>query len=143
MTDVDEFMKDTFAHFGVKGMRWGVRRSKSPVAAGVVDLPGGKIATYGGKNQPASDDAKKAAVSKRIVDQSGTKSLSNRELQELVTRMNLEQQYSNLASKQPTTMSKGQGFIKSVLNSGKTINEVVAFSNSPAGQAIRDQLANK
>lgn len=69
-------LDDVLEHFGIKGMRWGVRR-KNP-------------------QHPASDDATLAKAHKAKAKASGTKALSNKELQELVTRMNLEQQYSRL-----------------------------------------------
>lgn len=81
-------------------MRWGVRRNDgNPVEVSLDSQPGSKVTTKGGYNQPASEDAKKVAVSKQKAKTSSTDSLSTKELQELVNRMNLEQQYSKLTSK--------------------------------------------
>lgn len=73
-------LTEVLAHYGVKGMRWGVRRKSS--------------------SPSDSDDAKRAAASKARIKRGNTGPLSNKELQDLVTRMNLEQQYSRLS--QPT-----------------------------------------
>lgn len=80
-------VNDFFEHHGIKGMHWGVRRGRS--------------------SEPASEDATRAANLKSKVKSSGTKSLSNEELQSLVTRMNLESQFKNLSDKHK---SAGQKF---------------------------------
>lgn len=88
---------DTFlAHYGVKGMKWGVHRDRTPTAVEVKTRPGKKVKTSGGKHQSASEDAIRAAKIRQQAKKSTTDSLSNKELQELVSRMNLEQQYRNL-----------------------------------------------
>jgi hypothetical protein len=84
----------TLAHFGVKGMRWGVRRSEK-------ELHGGK------SSHPESEDHRNAAAAKDKARKHGTKSLSNKELQDMINRMNLEQQYARVA---PTP--KGVRFLK-------------------------------
>lgn len=95
-------LNDILAHYGVKGMKWGVRR-RSSVPDGKVQVsqakPGAKLKTAGGKGFKADPDAIAARASAQVVKKSGTAALSNKELQALVTRMNLEQQYSNLATK--------------------------------------------
>lgn len=95
--DVEAFI----AHFGVKGMKWGVRRGRSTSSG------------------PVSDDAAKAHALKTQVKTSGTKSLNNDELQHLVTRMNLEQQYGRLTESSPTHLSNGQKFVKGAVSAGK------------------------
>lgn len=72
------------SHYGVKGMRWGVRRSLSQPSSG------------------ASDDATRASQLQRKARTGGTKALTNRDLQDLVTRLNLEQQYDRLRPRRPS-----------------------------------------
>ena len=98
MEDVDEFL----AHYGVKGMKWGVRRNRSAVEVSVKATPGRRVKARGGENQSAHEDAIRAATYKRVATKSTTDALSTKQLQEVVNRMNLEQQYNRL---RPTNMS--------------------------------------
>jgi hypothetical protein len=95
MGEIDEFL----AHFGVKGMRWGVR--KRHPASSSPRHPSG----------PVSSDAAKAARLQTRVSQHGTRSLTNAELQTLVTRLNLETQHGRL---NPKHVSAGQAFVTDV-----------------------------
>ena len=108
-----ETLDEVLAHYGVRGMRWGVRRSAAelsgPQPVTIDAKPGKKIQTSGGKGQPVSDDAKLAAVYRQKAKASGPQSLSNAEMQTIVTRMNLEQQYMKLNPKQ---VSLGEKFLK-------------------------------
>jgi hypothetical protein len=112
----------TIFHWGVKGMRWGVRKDRSPVEVTTSSKPGGRVKAKGGQNQPASEDAVKAAQAHRIARKSTTDALSNKELQALVNRMNLEQQYNQLNSNGPRA-SAGRKFASEFLqNGGKDIS---------------------
>ena len=96
-------------HFGVKGMRWGVRNERS-VATDIHTDTGivrrrTKVRTKGGEAQPAHEDAVKAAVQKQKLKKSGTDALSNNELKDLASRLELEVRVETLATK------KGRKFI--------------------------------
>jgi 2'-5' RNA ligase len=112
--------EDFLAHYGIKGMKWGVRR-KNPSGPAPVEVRSGdgrKIKTRGGERQPASNDALRAAVLKQVAKKSTTDALSTKDLQELVTRLNLEQQYSRLRPKRPS--EQVASFISTtLLNIGK------------------------
>ena len=85
--------EDVLAHFGVKGMKWGVRKKRDSIG--------------GGDSGPhKSTDAVQVGASKAKVKKGGTDALSTRELQDLVTRMNLERQFSSLAPPNKTTAAK-------------------------------------
>ena len=110
MEDSEEFLQ----HYGVLGMRWGVRRKSGgggggPTTIKVNARPGQKIITTGGHKQPTSDEAKLAAAIRQKARASGPQSLSNNEMRTLVDRMNLEQQYARLNPKQK---SLGEKFIQ-------------------------------
>lgn len=133
----DAFVGEFLEHYGVKGMKWGKRRSRAErlqaraektEAAKKVTVetkPGGRgLKATGGKGRDASEDAIKAAVGKQIAKKSGVDALSNQELQAVVQRMNLEQQYAKLSKGQ---QSDGQKFMEKWLkDSGQGIlNDVV------------------
>lgn len=117
---------DILEHYGIKGMHWGVRRSD----------PGGSSAP----SHPMSEDAARASAFRDIAKSSGVHALSNKELKDLNERMNLEQNYARLVaenSKGAAHIKRGEAFVKEVLKTGKTINEVMAFLRSPAGVALK------
>jgi hypothetical protein len=141
--------KDFLEHYGIKGMRWGVRRetgSNGRVDATPVTVtqpkPGSRLTATGGQNHPAHEDATKAVAARQKARASTLAALSNDELQATVKRMQLEQQYSDLMNKRQgkSAAKKGQEIVKGLLGMGKTANEVMAFHNSPAGKELRKTL---
>ncbi len=136
---------DVLEHYGKKGMKWGVRKSdSSPTSATVTQKkPGGKLSTSGGKNQPASSDAKTAATSRQTAKSSGIHALDNNQLQTAVRRMQLEQQFSQLTAQRNTSpLAVGKRFVNELLGVGKTANEVIKFNESPAGKNLKKQLTD-
>lgn len=111
-------------HYGVKGMKWGVRRAASQLGAA----------------RPKSDDALVANAAKRKARVKGLDSLSNKELKDLSTRLNLETQVSSL-SKKRNTLARGSATVASVIAAGATVNSAIAFSKTPAGKLIAKQIA--
>jgi len=105
-------------HYGVKGMKWGVRRNRptSPVTTQSVVNAGlrgkTKVKAKGGVAHPATQDAIKAAELKRKHQKSGPAALSNNELRDLATRMQLEQQVKVLNAQ---SKSSGKKFVKDTL----------------------------
>ena len=119
MTDVDNYLE----HFGIKGMKWGVRRessgsSSSPSTVSVKKAAfGNGLRATGGKGLPAHGDAIKAAKSQQRLKKSGVSSLSNKELKSLVERMDLEQRYSGIVEKRSQSREKK---VKKFIETSKT-----------------------
>lgn len=83
-------------HFGVKGMKWGVVHDKvtnHPVAKAVASSP----------------DHKTAAMIRTKAKVAGVNTLSNKELEDLLTRMNLETRFVNLKQVEHDQSLVGKG----------------------------------
>ena len=107
-----EVGKTFLEHHGVKGMKWGVRRSKRQLARAAKKSGGAKSA----------------------------KDMSDAELRAVINRIDMERRYSTLTS-QRSRASSGHNAVKAALATGATVNAAIAFARSPAGQAIRAGLS--
>lgn len=87
--DLDDFLE----HFGVKGMRWGSRKSR----------PTG---------EPSEDAARTGEILEKVKKARGTHTLTNDELKKLNERLNLEQNYSRLVSGEASPVAEGEKFVK-------------------------------
>lgn len=112
--DDDELVDDFLQHFGVKGMHWGARRAQA-------------------KRASSSDDANSASdAHSKAKKAGGTHALTNKELQDLVTRMNLEKQFNTL---KPTSKSKvAVKFVADVL---------ISAGKQQATKLAQEQLAKQ
>lgn len=153
-------MPEDLKHYGVKGMKWGVRKDRAksaysdykkkrsaPTEVETSQKPGQFVKSKGGRNQSASEDAVQAQRYRQIAKASTTDSLSNKELQALVNRMNLEQQYNNLAS-QSDRRSRGTKLVNSILGNKQAREQALGqLSDLNPGTAtkinqVADVLAN-
>jgi hypothetical protein len=132
-------MSNHLEHHGIKGQKWGVRRANSsgPMEVTTRAKPGKMVKAKGGTGHPAHEDAVKAAISRQKAKKSTTDALSSKELQDLVLRMNLEQQYSRLKTTDPHTKSEVLKIVNRVTAAGNTVNKIHTFVNSPAGKALK------
>ena len=131
------------AHHGVKGMKWGVRKSDVPAGETRVTQKGKKLKGEGGKGLPPHEDATRAAVSKQKIKGSGIQSLSNKELKDLHQRMNLEQNVRELSVKEKqSTANPATRFIKrTLLTSGK--QEAQKASNNAMAKGVANLMKAK
>jgi hypothetical protein len=103
--EVDEFI----AHYGTKGMKWGVRKkSSSSSSTTVTDRRGNPIRKT---NSNLATDAVRTRVNQAVAKKRGTDVLSTKELQDLVTRLNLEKQYDQLNPPQVSAGKKAAGIL--------------------------------
>lgn len=135
------------AHWGVRGMKWGHRRSKEEISADrqqvEVKVKAGKgvVKTSGGKELQPHEDAINAKASKQRARASTTDALSNQELQALVTRMNLEQQYSRLAGpKERSLTTKGAAFLSKHL-ADDSVNQPIRSLMTDVGTPAKGMSA--
>lgn len=99
---------DFLKHYGIKGMRWGRRRASSDDGASSTS----SVKATPIEKPKASADATAVSTYRSRVAAGGVDALSTKELQQLVNRQNLEQQYAKL---NPEPMSKGQKFMTETL----------------------------
>lgn len=109
-------IQEYLAHYGVKGQRWGVRRTRAALA---------RAARREGR-EPSPEAARAKALSKKKRSQ-----LTNEELRFLNERQNLEQNNRRL---NPTVVEKGHNKTKAVLALAGTAVAAERFINSPTGK---------
>jgi 2'-5' RNA ligase len=114
---------DILAHHGVKGMHWGVRKD-------------GSSASSPTRRTAASADTKQVDAHLKKIATGGTRALNTKELQEVVSRMNLEQQYSKMVAEK-STLDAGHDQVKKALALGQTAHNIYSLVNSPGGKALR------
>ena len=90
--DHDAFEGESIEHFGVKGMRWGVERSR----------------TARTDDNSKSADAARAHATADTIKKHGVNAVSNADLQHLVNRSNLEKQHASLST---ANRSDGKKFL--------------------------------
>ena len=115
-------------HHGIKGMKWGVRRTAAQLGhpTGKIDLQKTKkrvdaagtiVNETRNINNTASKKVQKKAQKQKL---SEAKTVSDQELRERVNRLNMEQQYVRMSTEQ---INAGRSNVSSVLNNvGTAIN---------------------
>jgi hypothetical protein len=104
---------DYLAHYGILGMKWGVRRFQNK--DGTLTSSGKKRYRERYKTDEPHEDYKKAHTSKSI------KSMSDAELRNRLNRLQMERQYSQLSS---SNVSKGREYVQKIIKAGTTVATV-------------------
>lgn len=167
-SNVNYIIDDVLEHFGVKGMKWGVRNTReragdvilergfaisttgsrargaarsakrASTPVKVVDK-GKKLKTSGGKGRPAHPDALEAHKIGQIVKKSGPKAVSNQDLQKYANRLQIEQNVSRLSGNQKNAGLKvSQIVLKQAGN--KAIQEVTGGAMSQIKKTLLKRM---
>lgn len=98
-------------HYGVLGMKWGVRKDRG----GGVSKTGRRFRSKKEKT-PVHEDYARAHSKKSV------KSMSDAELRNRINRLQMEKQYKELSG---ASVNKGKKFASRVLKDVKTANDVI------------------
>lgn len=117
-------MSDYISHFGVKGMKWRIRRYQNK---------DGSLTPEGRKRYGRSEDSEKV----RELRKKPVSAMSNQELETVIRRMNLERQYRDLKSSE---VNSGKKKVKEVLDYANTASQFYNLYNSPMGKATKSAM---
>jgi len=156
-------------HYGVLGMRWGVRRANGgsrvtvgPGVRGKAREVGGllkdaakddlskaksvvsKIKSFGAKQAEKAKPSKDFTIAKQLKRKPIAK-LSNEELKTVINRLQLEKQFNDLNK---GTVDKGKGIVSRILGNlvAKSVNAFVSQKAGPdyaSYQTFADAIKNK
>lgn len=121
---------DELYHYGVLGMKWGRRKSRSRIGKPTLRTRKPKI-------DKRSEDSKNVAqIRKKKVNQ-----MTNQELKEVNKRLELETKYNELANKKIT----GQRAVSAIIATGLTIGtiETAARNYKKAADFVIDKLGKR
>ena len=115
--------ENALSHHGILGQKWGVRRSEA------------QLGNSSSKKSEGSEDYQK---SKEMLKR-GAKNLSTKELKDLTTRLQLEQQYKNL---NPSDTKKGLDTVKKITAAGTAITTLYALAKTPLGKDVTSAITS-
>lgn len=113
-------------HFGVKGMRWGVRKARSSGS--------------GTKSYKPSRDYNAANRLRQKAKQSGAKSLTNKEMKMVNTRLELEKKYNQL---NPSSIEKGRKVLATTVSVVGGVTTLYAVTKSPLITDVKSLFEKK
>lgn len=130
--------EDHLYHHGVKGMKWGVRKTKSSISSISKKMKSRSEAKK--RDKIAKKEARKVIrTEERKKKKVRVKDLSNEELQSKIKRLQMEKQYRDLKKDE---VSAGRKLVGDILKtSGKTIG--VQVVNYVAGKAINAAMKDE
>lgn len=118
-------------HYGVPGMKWGVRRT--PAQLGRKQTSSSKSLFGKKKSKPKAKAKSESSKKETAPKKKSVKEMSNEELNAAIDRMRLEQTYASLS---PQKVSMGKKIAKTILN-----DVVVPAATDVGRQMVKSTLA--
>ena len=121
-------MENTLQHYGVLGMKWGVRRTPAQL---------GRRTSSKKKSKPTGREEKGKVAPKK---KKSLKDMSDEELRAKISRLELEKRYSDLSKPENhARTTKGKAFVSDILEkSGKNIG--TQLTTYALGTAVNKML---
>lgn len=118
-------------HYGIKGMKWGIRRTEA------------QLARARGKKTP--DDENVSEDYKKAHDRKNVKTMSDAELRSRLNRLQMEQQYSRLSG---TDVSRGKKYAQNAFKAATTVAAVTTtgitiYNNADKIKNIVEKMVKK
>lgn len=121
-------------HYGIKGMKWGVRRTPAQLGHIVRRSP-----PKASSRAPKKGEEKKAASSSTAPQQKKLSDLTDDEIRQRISRLELERRYKDLAKEEPKKVNRGKQFCMDVLETiGK--NTLTNLGTQAANHIIGDAI---
>lgn len=125
-------------HWGVKGMRWGVRRYQNK--DGTLTAAGKQREKQAAKQRSEKLNNARTTETKRKTkltnDSLSPKKMTEKELRDRIARLELEKRYTDLAREQHPAMTKGRRFVDKLFDS--TLDKVAENAMADvAAQAVK------